>query len=125
MSPVADGILHRMNSNTITSEAMPTRSDLRRFHASAHSPGETAWGIARAIRAGAFGAEPLVIDALVIESPPAVASRPPPKGGERPHWPILAARRRSFELHPWVGRLVHEVGEQIGSHGRERDVDGE
>jgi hypothetical protein len=66
MSPVADAIIIRMNSNTITSDAMPTRSDLRRFQASAHNPGETVCGIARAIRAGAFGAVPLVIDALVI-----------------------------------------------------------
>ena len=32
---------------------MPTLSDFRRFHASAHRPGETVCGISRAIRVGA------------------------------------------------------------------------
>src|SRR4030095_7553663 len=64
--PVANAIIIKINSPTITSETIPTRSDLSRFHASAQSPGETVCGISRTIRTGAFGAAPLVIGAPVV-----------------------------------------------------------
>ena len=66
MSPVADAIISRMNAATIASDTMPTLSDLRRFHASAHRPGDTVCGTSRTIRAGAFSAVPFAIDAPVI-----------------------------------------------------------
>ena len=51
MSPVPDAIIITMNTTTITSDTIPTWSDFRRFHASAHRPGETVCGISRGRRA--------------------------------------------------------------------------
>ncbi len=66
MRPVADAIISRMNKATITSDTMPTLSDLRRFQASAQRPGDTVCGTSRTIRAGAFGAVPFATEAPVI-----------------------------------------------------------
>ena len=48
--PAPDAIIIATNAATITSETMPTRSDFRRFQASAQSPGETACAIVPAVR---------------------------------------------------------------------------
>src|SRR5512144_776627 len=95
MSPSPERIIIAMNAATIASDTMPTRSDLSRFHASAHRPGETSCGTSRT--RGARSAWP-----GVLIGPP-----------------------RSLELHPRIDRLVHQVGEQIGRHRRKRGVDGD
>ena len=50
-----------MNAATIASETIPTWSDFRRFHASAHRPGETVCGISRTIGVTDFNAVAIVV----------------------------------------------------------------
>jgi len=56
INPVPEAIIITTKTMTMASDTMPTLSDLRRFQASAHNPGETVCGISRAARAGAFNA---------------------------------------------------------------------
>ncbi len=47
INPVADRIIMTMNAATMTSDTIPTRSDLSRRQASTHRPGDTVCGISR------------------------------------------------------------------------------
>src|SRR3569833_2224783 len=87
-----------MNSTTIASDTMPTRSERRRRQASVHRPGETVCGMSRGVCGAAVR--------NVARS-------------------VAKAFSRYLELHARIDCLVGQVREQVGGDGGERDVHGD